>query len=178
MRKRFSSVRFAWWIGFTVVASVCLGWRVLIPIAVLLLVGWTTGSPGSSRVVLIGVAVAAAANLITFTEPRVGDVVGNVTTGAIALVAGWLIVRRAGAGLPMAALAGVLVIVVDLLLITAAVVVIFHPTPVERQNVIGLAVVLGMSLLTFAPAGAMLGLIGGLAARRGSARESFPTRRA
>jgi len=78
----------------------------------------------------------------------------------------------------MAALAGVLVIVVDLLLITAAVVVIFHPTPVERQNVIGLAVVLGMSLLTFAPAGAMLGLIGGLAARRGSARESFPTRRA
>jgi hypothetical protein len=119
------------------------------------------------RAVLVAVAIAAAATFvlanILFTELQF-----NVCRVAIALVGGWAVVRCAGAGLRLAALVGVLVLLVDHLLLKGWFFILgqlISPASVADQ---GYSAFFGVvfSLIMFGPIASLIFLAGGVAARQ------------
>jgi hypothetical protein len=125
------------------------------------------GTFSTPRAVLAAVAIAATANFAIantlFTELQF-----NVFRVVIALLGGWAMVRYAGAGLRLAALVGVLVLLVDHLLLKGGFFIlgqIISPASVADRGYSSFFGVV-LSLLMFGPLASLISLAGGVVARQ------------
>jgi len=119
------------------------------------------------RAVLISVAVAALLNF-AIVGTLFGELGFNVMRVVIAFAGGWLVVRRTGAGLGVAALVGVIVLLIDHVLLKGGGFLLaqaFWPESVQGQGFMGFAGVL-ISFVMFVPVAALVSALGGIAARR------------
>jgi hypothetical protein len=127
----------------------------------------------SRRRVFLYVALAAAVNfiglnLLTDWSPEdVGNAVFNALRIVIAFAGGWLLVAAAGAPLRVAALAGIVVLAVDHLLLKGGWFLadeFFSPSTGAREGYLAFDGVL-ISFVFFVPVAALCSWLGGLAAR-------------
>jgi hypothetical protein len=127
----------------------------------------------SRRRVFLYVALAAAVNFIgsnllgDWPPEDVGNAVFNALRLVIAFAGGWLLVAAAGAPLRVAALAGIVVLAVDHILLKGGWFLadeFFSPSTGAREGYLAFDGVL-ISFVLFVPVAALCSWLGGLVAR-------------
>ena len=122
--------------------------------------------PRRAATVLAWVAIAAVLNYLVATFA--GDLIFNVGRAVIAFLGGWLMVSSAHRGLWMAALTGLVVLLVDHVVLKGGFFVLAHyfwPAAVGGEGLLAAAGVL-VSFVMFLPLAMLSSWTGGFFARR------------